>query len=149
MWRRVVACRKTRDAHAGLAGTGGPHAGRLRELIGDQMKRHLLLLAVSIAPFAAHAHDFPTSGRVEYVLECMQKNEGKYEYLYKCSCVIDHIAKEMPYDDYVAMSTALRNQTMAGERGAVFRDPAPVKEMAGKYKALQGSANKACFIPQR
>jgi hypothetical protein len=123
--------------------------GRHRKFIGDKMKRHLLLLAASIAPLAVQAHDFPTSGRVEYVLECMQKHAGKYEYLYKCSCVIDHIAKQMPYDEYVTVSTALRNQTMAGERGAVFRDPPPVKEMASKYKALQASANKACYVPER
>ena len=113
------------------------------------MKRHLLLLALAIAPLAAQAHDYPTSDRVEYVLECMQKHESKYEFLYKCSCVIDHIAKDMSYDDYVAMSTALRNQTLAGERGALFRDPAPVKDMASKYKALQASADKACHVAQR
>lgn len=113
------------------------------------MKRHFLLLAACMAPLAVQANDFPTSGRVEYVLECMQKHESKYEYLYKCSCVIDHIAEHMAYDEYVTMSTALRNQTMAGERGAVFRDPAPVKQMASKYKALQASANKACYVPER
>ena len=114
------------------------------------MKRSFLLLSLALAvPLAARADDFPTSGRVEYVLECMQKHDGKYEYLYKCSCVIDHIAKEMTYDDYVTMSTALRNQTMAGERGALFRDPAPVKEMASTYKALQASASKACYVAQR
>ena len=113
------------------------------------MKRHLLLLALAISPLAAQAHDYPTSGRVEYVLECMQKHESKYEFLYKCSCVIDHIAKDMSYDDYVAMSTALRNQTLAGERGALFRDPAPVKAMANKYKALQASADKACHVAER
>ena len=109
---------------------------------------HWLLLSTLIAAPVAQAHDFPTSGRVEYVLECMQKHEGKYEYLYKCSCVIDHIAQAMPYDDYLAMSTALRNQSMAGERGALFRDPPDVKEMASKYKALRASANKACYVPQ-
>ncbi|HBI69347.1 MAG TPA: hypothetical protein DDZ22_10110 [Massilia sp.] len=109
-----------------------------------------LPLAPSLAvPPAAQANDYPTSGRVEYVLECMQKHDGKYEYLYKCSCVIDHIARQMSYDDYVTMSTALRNQTMAGERGAMFRDPVPVKEMASKYKALQASADKACYVQQR
>lgn len=113
------------------------------------MKRsHLLLLSILAAPLAAQAHDFPTSGRVEYVLECMQKHEGKHEYLYKCSCVIDEIAKAVPYDDYLTMSTALRNQTMGGERGAVFRDPATVKDMAGKYKEIQASANKACHVRQ-
>jgi hypothetical protein len=106
-------------------------------------------LSTSLAAPAAKAHDYPTSGRVEYVLECMQKHEGRYESLYKCSCVIDHIARHMSYDDYVAMSTALRNQTMAGERGAVFRDPASVKDMASKYKVLQASADKACYVAQR
>jgi hypothetical protein len=113
------------------------------------MKRIRLLLLTLAAPVLAQAHDYPTSGRVEYVLECMQKHESKYEYLYKCSCVIDQIAKEIPYDDYVAMSTALRNQALAGERGAEFRDPASVKEMANKYKTVQASANKACYVPQR
>lgn len=113
------------------------------------MKQHLLLLAACMAPFAVQANDFPTSGRVEYVLECMQKHESKYEYLYKCSCVIDRIAKAMPYDEYVTVSTALRNQNLGGDRGALFRDPASVKEMASKYKALQAGANKACYVPER
>jgi hypothetical protein len=113
------------------------------------MKRHLLLLALAVSPLTARAHDYPTSGRVEYVLECMQKHDSKYEYLYKCSCVIDYIARNMSYDDYVAMSTASRNQTLAGERGAMFRDPVPVKDMANKYKTLQASANKACHVPER
>jgi hypothetical protein len=110
---------------------------------------HLLLLSTLAAPLAASANDFPTSGRVEYVLECMQKHDSKYEYLYKCSCVVDHIAKALPYDDYVAMSTALRNQTLAGERGGLFRDPDSVKGMASKYKAVQASADKACYVQQR
>ena len=114
------------------------------------MKRfHLLLLSVLVAAPAAHANDFPTSSRVEYVLECMQKHESRGEYLYKCSCAIDHIAKAIKHDDYLAMSAALRNPSMAGERGAMFRDPPPVKEMASKYKTLQASANEACNVQQR
>jgi hypothetical protein len=109
----------------------------------------LLLLALLAAPLAAHAHDFPTSGRVEYVLECMQKHDGKYEFLYKCSCVVDRIAEAMSYDDYVAMSTALRDQGLAGERGGVFRDAPTVKIMADKYKIIQANANKACHVQQR
>lgn len=131
------------------ASGGTPDAPPLASADGDKMKRILLLLAAGLLPLAAQAHDFPTSGRVEYVLECMQKHEGKYEYLYKCSCVIDRIAKEMPYEDYVTMSTALRNQTLAGERGALFRDPVPVKDMASKYRALQASADKACYVTGR
>ena len=110
---------------------------------------HLLLFTIMAAPLTTHAYDFPTSGRVEYVLECMQKHAGKGEYLYKCSCVVDQIAKAMPYDDYVSTSTALRNQTLGGERGAAFRDPESVKAMANKLKAIQAAADKACFVQSR
>jgi hypothetical protein len=110
---------------------------------------HLLLLVPLALHPSARADDFPTSGRVEFVLECMQKHDGKYEYLYKCSCVVDRIAKSLDYDDYVAMSVALRNQGLAGERGGLFRDAASVKGMAGKYKEIEASANKACAVPQR
>jgi hypothetical protein len=47
------------------------------------------------------------------------------------------------------MSTALRNQSLAGERGAEFRDPPSVKAMASKYRTLLASANKACYVPQQ
>jgi len=107
-----------------------------------------LSTALAAAP-AAQVDDFPTSGRVEYVLECMQKHDGKYEYLYKCSCVVDRIAKALRYDDYVAMSVALRNQSLAGERGGEFRDEASVRNMASKYKEIEAGANKACAVPQR
>jgi hypothetical protein len=110
---------------------------------------HLLLLVPLALPPAVRADDFPTSGRVEFVLECMQKHDGKYEYLYKCSCVIDRIAKALNYDDYVAMSVALRNQTLSGERGGAFRDPPSVKQMAVRYKAIEAEADKVCAVPQR
>jgi hypothetical protein len=79
----------------------------------------------------------------------MQKHEGKYEYLYKCSCAVDQIAKALPYEEFVTLSTALRNQTLAGEHGAVFRDPDNVKGMANKYKAIQADADKACYVKAR
>ncbi|MGB8337539.1 MAG: hypothetical protein WCD07_12270 [Burkholderiales bacterium] len=101
--------------------------------------------ALSVS-FAALAHDYPTTDRVEYVLECMQQHDGKYEYVYKCSCAIDAIAKEMPYDEFVESSMSLRNQSLQGARGAEFRDPESVKEMAKKYKTLKESADKQCFI---
>lgn len=111
------------------------------------MKRHRLVLLLAAAlPMAARAHDFPTADRVEYVLECMVDHQSKQEYLYKCSCAIDRIARAVNYDEYVEMSTALRNKSLGGERGAEFRDPAFVKDMANKYKALQDKARKACFV---
>ena len=107
--------------------------------------RWLMLVAGGL-PLAAQANDFPTTDRVEYVMECMMNHQGKQEYLYKCSCTIDRIAQAVGYDEYVEISTALRHQTLSGERGAEFRDPKDVKAMANKYKALQDDARKACFM---
>lgn len=105
-----------------------------------------LMLAAGGLPLAAQANDFPTTDRVEYVIECMMQHPGKQEYLYKCSCAIDRIAQAIAYDDYVEGSTALRHQGLSGPRGAEFRDPKGVKDMAGKYKALQDEARKACQV---
>ena len=126
-------------------------SGRILPESSQQVQRkHLLLCAVlgvaSAMPLAAAAHDFPTTARVEYVLECMKNHAGKYEFLYKCSCSIDEIAKQAPFDEYVEISTALRHQTLGGQRGAEFRDPANVKTMAKKYKTIEDNAADACFI---
>jgi len=106
----------------------------------------LLLLLVASMPIAVHANDFPTSDRVEYVIECMMNHDGKQEYLYKCSCTIDSIAREVGYREYVEIATALRNQSLGGPRGAEFRDPELVKAMASKYKSILAKARKACFV---
>lgn len=117
---------------------------------------HCLLFVASAVPLmvaqaatgnaAPRASDFPTTARVEYVLECMKNHEGKYEYMYKCSCAVDQIAMQVKYDDFVEISTALRHQTLGGERGAEFRDPEVVKKMAKRYKKIEDESADACFI---
>jgi len=91
---------------------------------------------------------YPTVDRVEFVLECMQKNGGKQEFLYKCACLIDEIAQRYTYDDFVEASTAARYQSLAGERGGVFRDPPQVRETAKRYLQIQGEAMKYCSVPR-
>jgi len=111
------------------------------------MKRFgLAWLLASSVPLAAHAHDYPTADRVEYVLECMVDHQSKQEYLYKCACAIDRIASEIGYDEYVESSTALRHQSLSGPRGAEFRDAGAGKAMATKYKTVQDKARKACYV---
>jgi len=78
----------------------------------------------------------------------MQKNGGKQEFLYKCACLIDEIAQTYTYDDFVEASTAARYQSLAGERGGVFRDPPQVREMGKRYLQIQGDAMKRCGVPR-
>ena len=92
------------------------------------------------------AHDYPTSARVEYVQECMLKNGGELAYLYKCSCVIDRIAKELTYDDFVEWGTFARNASLAGERGGVFRDSDEAKASTKQYRAIEAEAYKSCGL---
>ncbi|HXM82678.1 MAG TPA: hypothetical protein VN929_12225 [Burkholderiales bacterium] len=108
-----------------------------------------LALAVSAAGAPAQAaavHDYPTVDRVEFVLECMQRNAGKQEFLYKCACVIDEIAQQLTYDDFVEASTAARFQSLGGERGGVFRDPPKTRDTAKRYMQLQSDAMKRCAV---
>lgn len=109
------------------------------------MKNKLLLLALACSGPVC-AHDYPTTDRVEYVLECMHRNGGEQAFLYKCACAIDAIAAAMSYDDYVAASTVTRYQGMGGEAAGVFRDPPSMKEMAKHYRAVQSQANAQCGI---
>jgi hypothetical protein len=118
-----------------------------------QSTRYLALaLALSAAGVgaaqAAALHDYPTVDRVEFVLECMQRNAGKQAFLYKCACVIDQIAQRYTYDDFVEASTAARFQSLGGERGGVFRDPPKTRDSAKRYMQVHGDAMKRCDVPR-
>lgn len=97
-------------------------------------------------PDARAGHDYPTSARVEYVQECMSRNGGELAHLYKCSCVIDRIASELAYDDFVEWGTFARYASLAGERAGVFRDSDEAREDAKRYRAVEAEAHKACGL---
>lgn len=115
----------------------------------------LLALAVGTALSGADTpatgdragHDYPTSDRVEYVQECMMKNGGELASLYKCSCVIDRIATDLSYDDFVEWGTYARNASLAGERGGVFRDSDEARDKAKRFRTIESGAQRACGIP--
>ena len=103
------------------------------------------VLAVGLAP--AFANDFPTTARVEYVLDCMKNGKGSaHEMLYKCSCAVDNIASKVNYETWVDLSTVALGTTIAGERGGVIRDMKDGRKLIGNYRDLQKQANQACFI---
>ncbi len=98
-------------------------------------------------PSVALAFDYPTAERVEYVHICMRDNPSQsQEMVYKCSCVIDAIAKQMSYEEYVESSTAAYAYTIGGERGETVRAYTPAKKMADRFKEVQARAKKSCFI---
>jgi hypothetical protein len=110
-------------------------------------KRLGLLLLLALIADIAHANDFPTRARVEFVLKCMQDSKAlPEESMYKCSCAIDAIAAKVKYEQWVDMSTVANGMTIAGERGGVMRDIKNGRSIATSYRTLQENAKKACFI---
>jgi len=95
---------------------------------------------------APPAHDYPTQARVEYVIECAQKNGSKLSQVYQCSCVIDDIANTLTYDDFVEDATFARYATLPGEGGGIFRDSKEAKDKAKQFRELEKKAYRACGI---
>ncbi|MPW20231.1 hypothetical protein GCT13_25920 [Paraburkholderia sp. CNPSo 3157] len=93
----------------------------------------------------AKGYDYPTQGRVEYVLGCMDDNGHDFANVYKCSCVVDKIAAALPYDEYVEQMTFSKYASLGGEGGNEFRvDRA--RAQTKKYRALQEEAYQACGL---
>jgi hypothetical protein len=93
----------------------------------------------------AGGYDYPTEGRVEYVLSCMDENGHDFVNVYKCSCVIDKMAAALPYNDFIDQSTFAKYATLGGEGGAEFRvDEA--KRQTKKFRTLQANAYQACGL---
>jgi hypothetical protein len=92
---------------------------------------------------SVQGHDYPTQGRVEYVLGCMDDNGHDFVNVYKCSCAIDKIAQVLTYDDFVEQSTFSKYATLGGEGGAEFRvDRA--RAQTKKFRDLQKDAFRQC-----
>ena len=114
---------------------------------GPLLTRAAAFAALAFLGLPALAHDYPTVDRVTYVEECMQQHPGtRYEMLSKCSCAIDRIAREVPHDEFVSMSTSANEASISGERGNMIRETKQLQDQIKRFKALQTAAKKSCFI---
>lgn len=115
------------------------------------MSVRLLLAAASataaLVSLPVRANDFPTTARVEFVLECIKDSKRPVnEMVYKCSCAIDNIASKVNYETWVDLTTVALGITIAGERGGVVRDMKDGRKLAAQWRDMQAQAKKACFI---
>jgi hypothetical protein len=94
---------------------------------------------------AAESEGYPTAARVDYVLGCMSANSMTQEMMTKCSCSIDRIAAEIPYNDYVELETVRRMQDVGGERGGVLRNTGWVRDLQERFRLAQVQADLECF----
>ena len=113
------------------------------------MKLLLPVLALLATPTAAQpkhpAHDYPTAARADYVIGCLGGSGFRREALDRCSCAIDVIADQMPYEDYEQADTILRMQQGGlGDRGAMFRDTPVAKQRTEELRRAQAEAGLQC-----
>lgn len=123
--RMMLVCAALTSAFAGSAWAAGDATGR--------------------AGAARGGYDYPTQGRVEYVLTCLDENGHDFANVYKCSCVIDKMAAVLPYDEFVGQQTFARYATLGGQGGAEFRvDHA--KDESKAFRTLKANAYRACGL---
>jgi len=93
-------------------------------------------------------NDYPTRGRVEYVLNCVAQHGGlTYITQYACGCKIDKIAEKLTFTEFEAAKTfTYLSKGQTGDAGAVFRDPAQSKDLRTRLKEAEASAEKSCFV---
>lgn len=102
---------------------------------------------LSALPLAAHAYDYPTIDRVRYVQQCMRDHPGPhFEMTSKCVCVVDALAKRLKPDEFATLSTALDANSIGGERGNSIRDVESLQKDIRRYRELQATLKKGCFI---
>jgi hypothetical protein len=107
----------------------------------------IFVLAMVVFAPLCRANDFPTAGRVEFVLDCMRDHAGgQFELLNKCSCAIDRLAEQYKYDDFVEAQTMAKAVTIAGERGSTMRDNEDAQNAAKRYRATIADAARACYL---
>ena len=94
--------------------------------------------------------DYPTIERVQFVEFCVREHpdRSRQEMLYKCSCAMDKIIAQMPYEEYVEASTAFLGGQIAGERGVGVRESTVGHALADRYRAAYRSAMKDCLVSQ-
>jgi hypothetical protein len=107
----------------------------------------LAALLTAATPALVLADDYPTADRVLYVESCMRDHPGpNFEMLQKCSCALDTLARQLPHEQFVTMSTALNATTIGGERGSYIRDVDVLQKQIREFRQLQAQAMKSCFI---
>jgi hypothetical protein len=93
----------------------------------------------------ALASRYPTSDETFYVLACMEMNGQNAEGMQKCSCAINAIEAQLPYEQYSEAALVFAMRQAGGERAALYRDTVAMKEIADRFIRAQTRANRQCF----
>lgn len=97
----------------------------------------------------AQIADYPTLERILFVDECVraQPQRHRQEMLYKCSCVLDKVAKEIPFSRYTELITSANAYAIAGERGSAVRTEL-VMDQVKEFRSVMTEASNSCLMPK-
>ena len=104
-----------------------------------------LLSLVSLTGMKTYSSDFPTLARSEFVFACMSSNASNRDFMAKCSCAIDEIAKRMTYEEYAQAEAIARLQLGASPREEAFKSVGLSKERMEKLYRAQAASELECF----
>ena len=105
----------------------------------------LLILILLFSSENSKSNDFPTLARSEFVFACMSSNASNRDFMAKCSCAVDEIAKRMSYKEYAQAEAIARLQLGASPREEAFKSVGLSKERMDKLYRAQAASELECF----
>ena len=111
------------------------------------MLKKIILLSIIMASFSttSKANDFPTLAKSEFVFACMSSTQSNRDFMAKCSCAIDEIAKRINYDEYAQAEAIARLWEGASPREEAFKSVGLSKERIDKLFRAQAASELECF----
>ncbi len=104
-----------------------------------------IFISYIISIDSTKSNDFPTVARSEFVFACMSSNESNRDFMAKCSCAIDEIAKRINYEEYAQAEAIARLQLGASPREEAFKSVGLSKERMDKLLRAQAASELECF----
>ena len=92
-----------------------------------------------------NSNDFPTLARSEFVFACMSSNASNRDFMAKCSCAIDEIAKRISYEEYAQAEAIARLWEGASPREEAFKSVGLSKDRMQKLFRAQAASELECF----
>jgi len=105
----------------------------------------LMILAIVITFKQTQSNDFPTLARAEFIFACMSSNVTNRDFMARCSCSIDEIAKRIKYEEYAQAETITRMQLGNSPREEAFKSVGLSKERMEKLLRAQAASELECF----
>ena len=113
-----------------------------------KLKKNIMLslfLSIITINNELKANDFPTYARSEFVFACMSSNVSNRDFMQKCSCAIDEIAKRISFEEYTQAEAIARLQYRASPREEAYKSVGLSKETMDKLYRAQAASELECF----